>query len=143
MGKSLPTMRLHSIVLLSLVKILRLNTSGFTFELTQVVKTATANFTFGDEFNALDEGGVQGEDTLYTNAVRDFTNGKGAVGAAFLEADNVTMENLDTFFFAFNNTHVNFHVVASSKAGVIHAQVLLFNSLDFIHCFLRCRYRYK
>ncbi|MPL81002.1 hypothetical protein SDC9_26910 [bioreactor metagenome] len=111
----------------------RLDARGFALEGTQVVQAAAAHAALRDQLNAVDEGRVERENTFHAHAVGNLAHRKGGAGGAALDADNVTLEDLDTFFFAFHNAQVHFHRVAGAKRGKIHALVFQFNFPDDVH----------
>ncbi len=77
--------------------------------------------------------GVNREGTLDANTVGDLANGEGLTGASALEADDVTLEALDTLAVAFLTTVEPLDVVAREQARHVLADLLTLDCADVIH----------
>ena len=81
----------------------------------------------------IDEGGVEGEDTLNTNAFGDLAHREGAAGGAAVNANDIALENLDALLFAFDNAQVNLDGVAGTEFRDIHAHIFAFDFANDVH----------
>ncbi len=81
----------------------------------------------------VDEGGVEGEDTLNANAFGNFAHSKAGAGGAAVNADDAALENLDALFFTFDNAQVNLDGVAGTEGRQIRALVFAFDFANDIH----------
>ena len=118
---------------LRLVVVAGLDAGCLAFEFTQVVQTAATHETAGYDIDVVDEGGVEGEDTLNTNAVGNLAHSKGGASGAAVNADDAALENLNTLFFAFNNAQVNLDGVAGTEGRQIRALIFAFDFANDIH----------
>ena len=79
--------------------------AGFlTRTLAEVIQFRTTYFTVLVDRDALNEGAVHREDTLYTNVAAHFANREALLVAATVDADYITAELLNTLFVTFFNT---------------------------------------
>ena len=89
----------------------------------------------------LDEGAVDGEDTLDADAVGNAANGKGLCDAAVLLSNDGTLESLDTLALAFLDTNINADGIADVELGLLSLDAAFRNNLqcvhfEFLHLFL-------
>ena len=79
--------------------------AGFlTRTLAEVVQFSTTYFTVLVNCNALDEGAVHREDTLYTDVAAHLTNREALLLSASVDADYITAELLNTLFITLFDT---------------------------------------
>jgi len=116
-----------------LVLVLRLDAGSLAFQLAEVVQTAAAYATLGNYFNPFNKRRMEGKHAFHAHAVGNLAHGEGTASGAAMQADNVPLENLDTFLFAFNNAHVHLYGIPGLEAGNIHTQLFLFNHLNLVH----------
>ena len=111
--------------------------AGFlTRTLAQVVQFGTTYFTVLVDCNALDEGAVHREDTLYTNVTTHLTNREALLVAATMDANDITADLLYTLFVTFFDTITNGYLVACLECGqffLLTGKGLL-GYLNQIHC---------
>ena len=77
--------------------------SLLTGEVAQVVQLSATNLTNLVDYDAVDVGRLDGEDTLYTNGTRHLANGEALLVAVPSDLDNYTAVQLDTLLVALAN----------------------------------------
>ena len=86
--------------------------AGFlTRTLAEVIQFRTTYFTVLVHRDALDEGAVHREDTLYTNVAAHLANREALLVAASVNCDHVTAELLNTLFVTFFDTVTDGYLV--------------------------------
>ncbi len=89
---------------LSLLNAALLDAGFLTRTLAEVIQFSTTYFTVLVHRDALDEGAVHREDTLYTNVAAHLANCEALLVAASVNSNHVTAELLNTLFVTFFNT---------------------------------------
>ena len=88
-----------------------LDAGFFTRTLAEVIQFGTTYFTVLVHSNALNEGAVNREDTLYTNVAAHFANCEALLVAATMDANDITAELLYTLFVTLFNTVTNSYLI--------------------------------
>ena len=79
-----------------------------------------------DNFHLLHGRGVHREGALDTDAVAELADRVGLLQAAALDADDVTLEDLDALFAALDDAHVHLQFVARAEVrGVVTERVVV------------------
>src|SRR5688572_6653905 len=73
------------------------------------------------------------ENAFDTMTKRDLANRKSLAVAAVLNTDADTFKDLDAFFVAFLDLHVDFHCIARFEFRNIRSQLLCFDHVEYIH----------
>ena len=115
----------HQISLLTL--------AAFAGTTTQVEQLCAADLALTDNSDLLDEGAVDGEDTLDADAVGNAANGKGLCDAAVLLSNDGTLESLDTLALAFLDTNINADGIADVELGLLSLDAAFRNNLQCVH----------
>ena len=103
--------------------------SDFSFgHSSEVVKFCSASSTLAENFNTLEHGRIERENSLDTNAVRYFPDDERLVYAFATAGNHDTLEVLDTFFFALD--HADCYV-----NGVTRFEIRHFDEVFAIFCF--------
>ena len=104
-------------------------------EVAEIVKFGATNLTVFVHGNRIDERRFDGEDTLYTDIVAHFANGKTFFSAFSRNADYNTAILLDTLLVAFLDTVSDGDGIAGGEFGVLLAGSGRFlDNLNQIHC---------
>lgn len=109
------------------------NSSVLTNAIAEVVQLGTTYLAASDDLNLGDTGGVQGERAFYAFAIGNLANRERFVETGATLADHKTLEDLDTFLTAFDNTAVNLDVVSYIKGCDIGLELFLFDFVDDVH----------
>lgn len=108
-----------------------LDTCALTATLTLVVQLGTANTTYLMQEDGLDIGREEGEQTLHTYAIGDFTYSESGSSTYTLYFNYIAFEGLDTLLVTFNDFIVNGDVVTGFEFGVfLFTSELLVHKLD-------------
>mgnify|MGYP006922194657 CR=1 FL=1 len=89
----------------------------FSAQLTEIVELGSPDLSFAVNRNTIDEGRVDGEDTLNADVIRHFANREPLVIALTRNADNYSAVLLDTLLVTFHNTVSNRYGVAALELG--------------------------
>jgi len=111
------------LTVLELDEFLFLDTGFFASEVAQVEDSGATNLSIFADFNFVDEGRVDGEDSLYADASRHFAYCEGGGRFRPLSLNNNTLVLLDTLFVPLTDFVVHRNGVAGREFGKI-----LFNS---------------
>ena len=107
------------------------------------MKLGATDFSAGHNFHFLNAWAVDAEDTLYSSAVGDLTDGEAAVEAvAIALSDDDALEKLDPLFVPFFNFGVDLDGISDVEVGSVLLELLLFDLGDEVHGvgkFLRTR----
>lgn len=123
-----------------LVNSLLLDTGLLTGEVTEVVDTCATNYTVLVHLDVVDVGRVEGEDTLYTYAVRNLADGEHLGLARTLDLDYHTTEALQTLLVTLDDFVSYGDSITSTElrhVGISLGPCLLVYELDdciFVHC---------
>lgn len=113
------------------------DTSGFSTQTAQVVQLGATDYTAAHDFDFLNVGRGEREDTLYTDLVADLANGEAGTGAASATGDAYALELLDTLLVAFLDTNVNVYRITCLEIGHIVPHIFGFYQFDQVfHYFL-------
>ncbi len=123
----------EALQLRGLPSLLGFDAGCFTFEAAQVVDAAATYFTFSNNLYTFNVGGVYGEDALYADTVGNLADGEGGVGGTFTVTENCTLENLNAFFFTFDNAQVYLYSVACLECRHINAHVFALDLGNYVH----------
>lgn len=108
-----------------------LDTGAFTATLTLVVQLSATNTTYLMQQDGLDVGREEGEQTLHTYAIGNFTYGEGGSSTIALYFNYIAFEGLDTLLVTFNDFIVNGDIVTGFEFGVfLFTSELLVHKLD-------------
>lgn len=94
-----------------------LDTSTLTATTTEVVQLGTTYVTNAVYLDAVDEGRVHREDTLYADAIGDLTYGKALIDALTGDTDHIALEDLDTCLVALRNAIVDRDRITALECG--------------------------
>ena len=92
---------------------------------TQVEQLCAADLALADNGDLLNEGAVDGEDTLNADTVGNAANGKGLCNAAVLLSNDGALEDLDTLTGAFLDLDVYLDGIAHIDLGLFSLQLRL------------------
>ena len=102
----------------------------------QIVQLRTANETVANGLDLLDGGGMNGEDLLNANTVRNAADGDRLFDAAMLLGDHDALEDLDTLTSAFLDLNMDADGLADLDLGLFSLELLGSQFFDEIHfCF--------
>lgn len=93
------------------------DTRALTTTATLEVKLGATHLTYFVHRDRLDIGRVDGEQTLNTYTIGDFTNGEGSRHARTLALDHIALKTLNTLFVTFYNLIVYGDIVTSFELG--------------------------
>ena len=111
------------------------DTGCFTLQVAQVVKLGAPHIAAHDDFNLVNTRRVEREDTLNTEAVRNFADSKAGTEATVEAFDANPLIDLDTLLVAFNNLNVNAKRIAAFEDRDILAHLFHFETFDSVHGF--------
>ena len=94
-----------------------LDLSSLAGTTTQIEQLGAADLALADNGDLLNEGAVDGEDTLNADTVGNAANGKGLCNAAVLLSNNGAFESLDTLTLAFLDANINADGIANVELG--------------------------
>lgn len=113
-----------------------LNLCSLTYAITYVVELSTANLTTAGNVNLYNVGRVKRERLFNADTVSDLSDGKGFSDATVLLSDNKTVEKLNSFSAAFFDFVVYDDRITDFELGYFCLQLLVCESLKFIHDWL-------
>jgi hypothetical protein len=90
-------------------------TGLFALELAKVVETRTPHLAAADDFDLLDTGWMQGENTFHADSARALSNAKSRSNTAAGLTDHNALKNLDAFLLAFENSVKYPNGISNSK----------------------------
>jgi hypothetical protein len=102
-----------------------LEAGGLAFETAEVVEFGAAHAAGADDLDLIDDGGVDGEDTLDAGAESHLTDDDIFTEAGVFAGDEDALESLGTFLVAFLNLDVDTEGVTDAEVGVIGAFVFV------------------
>ncbi len=111
------------------------NPGSLTTQFADVIQLRPADSSGADDFDLVDDLGVQGENALHTMPKGNLADGEGGSDAAVFEANTNALEHLDAFLIAFLDFDVNFDGVTRIELRDVRSQLLLFNCIDDVHNF--------
>ncbi len=97
---------------------------------TQVEQLCAADLALADNRDLLNEGAVDGEDTLDTNAVGNAANGEGLSNTTVLLCDDSALESLDTLTIAVLDTNINADGIANVELRLFSLDAAFRNNLQ-------------
>jgi hypothetical protein len=103
------------------------NPGSLTPETPEIVELGPAHAAPTNHLYALHGGGVEGENTFYANAGRNFPDGKGLTHTAAFASNANTLEGLDSLFFALTDAIENPDRIPGIELGKVLAKLLLDN----------------
>ena len=89
-----------------------MNAGFLACPLAEVIQFGTTYLTVLVHCDALDEGAVHREDTLYTNVAAHLTNSEAFLVAATMDADDISAELLYTLFVTLFDTITDGYLIA-------------------------------
>ena len=102
-------------------------------ESTQIEQLGAADLALTDNGDLLDEGAVDGEDTLNADTVGNAANGKGLSNAAVLLSDHSALEGLNALTVAVLDTNINADGIANVELGLLSLDAAFRNNLQCVH----------
>ena len=117
-----------------------LNLCSLTYAITYVVELSTANLTAAGNVNLYNVGRVKRERLFNADTVSDLSDGKGFSNATVLLCDYKTVEKLNSFSAAFFDFVVYDDRITDFELGYFCLQLLVCESLKFIHDWLLLKY---
>ena len=103
---------------------------GFADAVAEVEQFGAAGFTAAADGYLADEGAVDGENSLDTLVVHQSAHGERFVHAAAFFHDDGAGENLDAFFFAFDDSGGDIDSVTHFKLKLFFFKVIFFDVFD-------------
>src|SRR5262249_34971341 len=88
------------------------DTSGFATKLADVIQLRAAHAAGSHNFDFIDHFRVQRKDSLDAMSKRNLAHREGRAISAMFLSDADAFENLDAFFVAFLDFHMDFHGIA-------------------------------
>ena len=113
-----------------------LNLCSLTYAITYVVELSTANLTAAGNVNLYNVGRVKRERLFNADTVSDLSDGKGFSDATVLLSDNKAVEKLNSFSATFFDFVVYDDRITDFELGYFCLQLLVCESLKFIHDWL-------
>lgn len=108
-----------------------LNPGSFTNPIPEVVELGPTDFTPTQYLNTGNPGGMEQKDSLYTDALENFTDGDGLTDAAVALGNDGTLVGLNPFFAAFNNLDPNLNGVTDMDGGQVCFEKLCLDGIDY------------
>jgi hypothetical protein len=108
-----------------------LDLSSLAGTTTQIEQLGAANLALADNGDLLNEGAVDGEDTLNADTVGNAANGKGLCNAAVLLSNDGALESLDTLTLAFLDANVNADGIAWGFSALMLPSEIIFSASIF------------
>src|SRR5699024_8855611 len=99
------------------------NTSGFTAQVTQVVKFRTTDTSEASNFNFSDTRRVQWESTFHTDTIGNFADSIHLADSGTATFDDYTFKKLDTFSGSFYDPGVDTNSVSRTEFWNIRTQL--------------------
>ena len=94
-----------------------LDTSTLTATTAEVVQLGTTYVTNAVYLDAVDEGRVHREDTLYADAIGDLTYSEALIDALTGDTDHIALEDLDTCLVTLRNAIVDRDRITALECG--------------------------
>ena len=101
------------------------DTGSFPSETSEVIQLSPADPPPSDDLDALYRGGMEGEDTLYTDTGRDFPDHKGLSHSTTPPADTDSLKGLNPLFLPFTDTVKHPNRIPGSELGDVLAKLFL------------------
>ena len=116
----------------TLPDIFRFDSSCVAFTKSLIVKFASANETSVYKLYLFDHRGVKREYLLNAVTARELSDCycRSVVVSAVFDCDDIAFENLDTNFFTFDDTSVNFDFISRFYIIMVDSSLLIFKFLN-------------